>query len=364
MGYFLNAPGLQTLDWDYRVVDSRGTWFLGAAPHRVVAAGFYLLRSLASLLAARLSGGPCIAHVNITGRGSTIRKIVLLNFARWIGLHYLLHVHDPAYADDYRRRGRVMQRAVASVFRGAEMVLLLGQGEQASLVPLMGLSPQIAHVLHNAVPDPHPALPRRGGDGPCRLLFLGYLSARKGVPELLRALASDQLVAANWELVAAGNGPVDEFRALAASLGVADRIQFPGWLDEAGVQAACAAADIIVLPSHAEGLAMAVLEGLAHGLAVVATPVGAHSEVIEPEVSGVLVPPGDIGALANALRRVIDDDALRARLQNGARQRFLASFDVGAYAERLSQLHGCLLAGQHPLATRPAPTPASLAAES
>ena len=55
---------------------------------------------------------------------------------------------------------------------------------------------------------------------------------------------------------------------------------------------------MLVLPSHAEGLAMSVLEGLAHGLAVVTTPVGAHAEVIEPERSGLLTPPGDIAALA------------------------------------------------------------------
>ena len=73
---------------------------------------------------------------------------------------------------------------------------------------------------------------------------------------------------------------------------------------------------------------MSVLEGLAHGLAVVATPVGAHAEVIEPERSGLLVPPGDVAALAAALARVIGDPALRERLRAGARQRFLERFDV------------------------------------
>ena len=65
-----------------------------------------------------------------------------------------------------------------------------------------------------------------------------------------------------------------------------------------------------MLPSHAEGLAMSVLEGLAHGLAVVATPVGAHAEVIEPEQSGLLTPPGDVAALAASRSiRVIGDRA-------------------------------------------------------
>ena len=88
---------------------------------------------------------------------------------------------------------------------------------------------------------------------------------------------------------------------------------------------------------------MAVLEGLSYGLAVITTPVGAHPEVIEPEVSGILIPPGNVEALAGALVRVIDDASLRQRLGAGARRRFLEKFDVRAYAEQLSQLHASLL---------------------
>ena len=88
---------------------------------------------------------------------------------------------------------------------------------------------------------------------------------------------------------------------------------------------------------------MSVLEGLSHGLAIVTTPVGAHPEVIEPGISGLFVPPGDVGALVEALDRVISDDSLRSALRSGARQRYLACFDVRAYAARLEELHTRLL---------------------
>ena len=132
---------------------------------------------------------------------------------------------------------------------------------------------------------------------------------------------------------------IDEFA-------VAERVNFTGWLDEPRVRALCADADILVLPSHAEGLAMAVLEGLSYGLAVVTTPVGAHPEVIEPGISGLFVPPGDVDALAAALQRLIDDKDLRRRLGMAARLRFLEKFDVRAYAGRLAQLHRNVLSKQ------------------
>jgi glycosyltransferase involved in cell wall biosynthesis len=105
----------------------------------------------------------------------------------------------------------------------------------------------------------------------------------------------------------------------------------------------CSEGDVLVLPSYAEGLAMSVLEGLAHGLAVVTTPVGAHCEVIEPEVSGILVSVGDEAALAESLLRVISDAALRRRLADAARHRFLEKFEVSGYAARLERIHATLL---------------------
>ena len=129
------------------------------------------------------------------------------------------------------------------------------------------------------------------------------------MPELLEALASPALTALPWRTTLAGGGPVDEYRARAAALGLAERVAFLGWIDQPQASALCAGADVLVLPSHAEGLALSVLEGLSHGLAVVATPVGAHAEVIEPGKSGLFHPPGDVAALAAALGRVIGDPA-------------------------------------------------------
>jgi len=348
MGYFLRARKGREESVVYRVVDSRGPWFLGSSPLYTFCSGLYLARAMTRLLWARVSAAPCVAHINITGRGSTVRKIILATFARTIGLRYLLHVHDYDYAEEYRRRGRLMQVLIERIFRGAAKVVVLGTRDQRLLSSLLELPPGLVTVLHNAVPDPEPDFNKARPPGtPCQLLFLGHLSARKGVPELLRALASPSLASLQWRVTLAGGGPLDEFRELAASLGISERVDFPGWVDEASVKALNAKADILVLPSHAEGLAMAVLEGLSYGLVVVTTPVGAHTEVIEPDVSGVLVPPGDVAALADALARVIDDGDARERLGRGARRRFLEKFDVRGYSDRLSQLHIELLSQAH-----------------
>lgn len=344
MGYFLHAPHGRRPGLAYRVVDSRGPWFLGAARRYVALSVLYLAGGMFAIVRARLSATPHLIHVNITGRGSTFRKSAIVAVAQLLGVRYMLHVHDYDYAQEYRSRGAFMQAIIRRVFGRAVHVLVLGEDARAGLLGALPLAPHLISVLHNAVPDPRPPVPRPPTGAPCHLLFLGHLSARKGVPELLQALASAPLAPLAWHATLAGGGPVDAFRQQAARLGIGARVAFPGWVDQAAVTALCAGADVLVLPSHAEGLAMSVLEGLSHGLAVVATPVGAHREVIVPDVSGVLVPPGDVAALGDALARIVGDAALRARLQAGARARYVEAFDIAGYAERLSDLHARLLA--------------------
>ena len=348
MGYFLRANQASQRRLRYRIVDSRGPWYLGASRMHIAGAVIYFTCAALTLVWARLFSSPCVAHFNITGRGSTIRKVILVTIARALGLRYLLHLHDPDYAEYYRSRGTFLKRLIATMFHSAAAVVVLGRRDLELVSQSLQLRRDRMIVLHNAVPDPLPNLNRTPRPGrPCHLLFLGYLGARKGVPDLLRALASPTMKLRHWRATLAGDGAIGEFRKLADDLGILDRVSFPGWLDQVGVSALCADADVLVLPSHAEGMAMSVLEGLSHGLAVVATPVGAHSEVIEPDVSGILVPPGEVAELANALVSVIEDETLRERLARGARARFLAGFDVRRYAARLRQLHSALLAPPH-----------------
>jgi glycosyltransferase involved in cell wall biosynthesis len=352
MGYFLAALPHVSKTPAYRVIDTRGPWFLGSAPWRTPLSILYLLAAACRIGWAGIARQPSLLHVNITGRGSTVRKLVLTAIARAVALPYVLHIHDYDYAADLTARSGLMQRLVRGIFAAAAQIIVLGTGAEKALRAALALSEPRILVLPNAVSDPHPA-PRTTGTAasgnPMHLVFLGHLSARKGVPELLEALASPALKALSWRATLAGGGPVDEFRARAEALGLANRVTFPGWIDLPAASALCAAADILVLPSHAEGLAMSVLEGLAHGLVVVTTPVGAHAEVIEPERSGLLTPPGDIAALSAALARVIADPALRERLRAGARQRFLDRYDARSYAMRLARLHLELLGGRSPL---------------
>ena len=196
----------------------------------------------------------------------------------------------------------------------------------------------------SVLPNPAPPLPelaprdelRRGFgfDGPT-LAFAGRLTAQKSLRVALEALAAVDRV----ELAIAGHG--DERAALerdVAELGLDGRVHLLGPLPRPRVVELFAAADASILSSSWENFPHTVVEALAAGTPVLATATGGVAEVVRDGENGLLVPLGDSAALAAAIRRFFEDDALRARL------RAAAAPSVAAYApERVfSQLEDVL----------------------
>jgi glycosyltransferase involved in cell wall biosynthesis len=161
------------------------------------------------------------------------------------------------------------------------------------------------------------------------LLCVATLTPRKGHELLFRALAS--IPQRNWRLTCAGSierdpATVARLRAQLDAEGLQDRVQFAGDLDAKALDALYADADVFVLPTLYEGYGMAVAEAIARGLPVVSTATGAIDDLVtggfgRPAdwTAGIVVPPGDEGAFAQALARVLGDADLRAALAHGAR---------------------------------------------
>ena len=172
------------------------------------------------------------------------------------------------------------------------------------------------HLIPNAVDCARFACNRT--DAPLqRVVFVGRHVPVKGLDVLLCAWA---LVRRPVELrlVLAGDGPVhNALRELARELGVHDSVDFPGAVSH--VPGMLAGAGLYVQASHQEGLPNAVLEAMASGLAVVATRVSGHEDVVAHGSTGLLVPPNDPAALAAAMQTLLDDPDLRRRMGHAGR---------------------------------------------
>ncbi|MBB5953597.1 glycosyltransferase involved in cell wall biosynthesis [Saccharothrix tamanrassetensis] len=175
----------------------------------------------------------------------------------------------------------------------------------------------LKHV-HVVAPGTDPAPPAPGTDGMSGLLCVASVTPRKGHDVLVEALA--RVADVPWHCVCVGPVPpsahVTRLRELIARHGLGDRVRLVGPLNGEPLERAYAAADLFVLPSRAETYGMVVTEALARGIPVVASAV--------PDAlgdGGLLLPPGDVDALSDALRQWFHSEDRRRRLRDAAARR-------------------------------------------
>lgn len=149
---------------------------------------------------------------------------------------------------------------------------------------------------------------------PTRIVGIGRLSPEKGFDLLIRAFARIAPWYPDWTLQILGTGPQrGPLADLADSLGVRDNVQLAGWVDPP--EPALLQSGVFALPSRYEGFPNALLEAMACGVACVASACDSGpAEIIRDGVDGLLVPPENVNALADALRQLVSDEAKRARL--------------------------------------------------
>ena len=229
---------------------------------------------------------------------------------------------------------------LALLYRRLAAVVAVSAEIRDLLTARLELPPGLIRVVRNGV-EPLAATPRRPttGTGPLLVGGVGRLTRQKGFDLLVEA--TRRLVADGWpvEVRLAGAGRErDRLAAAAAGLPV----HLAGFTDD--VPGFLAALDVFCLPSRAEGLPLALLEAMMAGLPCLATAVGE----IPAAVGGaaLVVPPGDVDALTEGLRRLLGDPGLRADLAGRARDLAVREFDVAAMVEATMGVYDAALAGR------------------
>jgi glycosyltransferase involved in cell wall biosynthesis len=208
----------------------------------------------------------------------------------------------------------------------------VGEASAREIEGTLALPRGSVEVIYNGVED-FQVERRPSADGPVIGTVARYTD-QKGLDVLLRAVPD--VPGARFVLV--GDGPDrGALEALAAELGVAERVEFAGWTEDA--RGELGRFDVFVLPSRYEGLPLALIDSMLAALPVVASRVGSIPEAVEDGEHGLLVPPEDPAALAAALHRVLGDEPLRQRLGSAARSVAVARFTVEAMAHRYQRLY-------------------------
>lgn len=282
------------------------------APRAPVAIAAYLAWPTSVVFVDRLSGEATESESARRAVGKLLDRVTMLRVEKYVGV------------SEYVRS------------RGQER---FGLPDERTAVQYNG----IAEERFATVPVPQPGGTR---GSPVMILAVGALIPEKGFDVLLRALAKAS--ESSWRLRIAGEGPErSRLEELAAELGIEERIDFLGLRDD--VDALAKEADVFVHPAiWQEAFGYTVIEGMAARCCVLASQVGGIPELMVDEEEGLLLPPGDEDAWAQAIRRCVGDAALRGRLASAGRSRVLRDFTI----ERRMSTELALIKGAAPGAPR------------
>lgn len=271
---------------------------------------------------------PEVIHINSAGPGQWVIPAAMV-----AKVPTVVHLHI-----DYLTRSRIafMTHAATRVVGVSKQVL---EGPLAD-----GLPPERAEVIYNGIDferipkSLHDLRASLGIDDAAFVVTTaGSLIRRKGHDVLIRAFGQIRLDQPPHLLIPSGGPEREALESLAKEIGIADRVHFLGYIDD--ISSVYQAADVFALASRADAFGLVIAEAGYFGLPACGTRVGGIPEVIEDGTTGILVPPEDQNALANAVARFAEDAALRQRMGKAGQERVTSLFSSRSMASKFETLY-------------------------
>ena len=301
----------------------------GSVPRKL----YWAAKGLARFAVALVRYPRAVLHVHTASRASFWRKLVFITLARAAGWPYIVHLHGGGFARFHAEAAGWQRRLIESALSHAACVITVSERWSAWIRETVPAA-RVACV-------PNPALVRacRAVREPGLIAFVGRCEAAKGIFDLLEALRTNCAWHPEARLECAGDGDLQAVADHAEALGIRSRVNLRGWIDVEERSRLLARATVFVLPSHAEGLPVSLLEAMGAGCAVIASDAGGIPDAIVNGGNGLLVPAGDVAALAAALDHVLRDALLASRLGSAARATVTRNHGPGLAVARLASIY-------------------------
>lgn len=274
-----------------------------------------------------------VFHLNVSTGGSTLRKWFISALCRATATPYVVHLHGSKYKRFYSESSPAVRRVTLQLFRGAHRIIVLGKAWHDYVVAELGAAEVRVVIVANGTPQLGDVKKAQlVAADKVRVIFSGRLSEQKGVPELLDAADLIYEKCQAFELVLMGDSRDEPLLTKARSK---PYCTLTGWLSHDDVVKQLDSSDIFTLPSHDEGLPMAMIEAMSLAIPVVVTTVGSIEDVIENGEEGFLIKPGDVEALGSALLSLILNTELRHEMGKKAQLRWCNELEAGQMAQRI-----------------------------
>ncbi len=289
---------------------------------------------------------PAIVHIHTAPYWVYWETAIYVATSKIFGIPCALQLHH-SFELFYSSCSPILRRLVLWVLRLATVFVVICTKDQQFLKQI-GATGIRSTYLPNCVDvqglqlSSGGTLPARSRGQELEVLFLGGMDSKlKGLPELLKAIPTiaQRFSQVRFRLVAV---PPDLVESMLPSEHLG-RCVIEGWVTGREKSRRLAQADLFVLPTHGEGMPIAILEAMAAGLPIVATDVAGIPDMVRHEQEGLLIPPGDVPALAAAVMRLLDSPDLREAMGRRGAERVAEEYDLPRGVENWDRLYRSLL---------------------
>jgi glycosyltransferase involved in cell wall biosynthesis len=284
-----------------------------------------------------------IFHIHMASNGSYLRKSILARICLARGHRLILHIHGAMFDQFMERAGSEKKKKIITLLNKANRVIVLS-GSWFSFFEKYVPGERL-RVIYNPSSTYSSGQNRAyktgnvqaGGSTLMKVLFMGRFGQRKGAYDLIRAAAKLREVPFMLDMY--GDGEIEKVRELVEKENLKEKVSINGWVPHSKIWEIYENADVMALPSYAEGLPMSLLEAVGEGLPVVSTRVGGIPEVVEDGRNGFLIEPGDVEALADRLRRLVTSPEMAERMGRESLNIAREKFSTDRIGQELQQLY-------------------------
>lgn len=275
----------------------------GSKIEKVLIFAFSVIRIIFRLL---FDHGIKIVHVHTAAGTDFKRSALIIAIAKFFKKRVILHSHASQFKVFYDDADGEHKEFIINTLKKVDLLIALSSSWEQWFISL-GIDPNKITILHN-ITD-YPVISQKGKkiSKPLRLLFLGEIGERKGVFDIIKAMATHKEdIEGKVELRIGGNKREEELKQAIVNSKLEKFIIFEGFVSGKKKIELLNWADVFILPSFNEGLPISILEAMSYGMPIISTPIGGIPEVVD-DTNGILVTPGDHAEIYNAIKHYVDN---------------------------------------------------------
>jgi glycosyltransferase involved in cell wall biosynthesis len=282
-----------------------------------------------------------ILHIHGASHGSFYRKFIIFFIGRYIFRKKIIyHIHGGGFQNFYDKSGKFSKYLIRTLLKNADCVITLSQSWYEYFSKNFKTKKLI--ILPNIIDYPSKQLKTHKTDS-LTLLFFGLICEAKGIFDLLNVIGNNKEDYRNkLRLLIGGNGETQRLKSLISQNQTGEIVEFLGWVDNEKKSAAFNNSDVFVLPSYAEGLPISILEAMSYGKAVIATDVGGVSEVVRENENGILIEPGNLIQIRQAINNLLDHKNLVDEF-GSVSEKIAQAYLPGEVIKKLEEIYNTLL---------------------